>query len=93
MPLFGIASGLDGLLDACVAMPVDNLVTLVDQVESTANAVRAHEQAVRELEVSPDWRHRCVPKFWTHRTKVYYLCDRSVREKAWRSRKRVTQAT
>ncbi len=34
-----------------------------------------------------------VPKFWTHRTKIYYFCDRSVREKAWRSRKRVAQAT
>jgi hypothetical protein len=34
-----------------------------------------------------------VPKFWTHRTKVYCFCDTSVREKAWRSRKRVVQAT
>ncbi len=25
----------------------------------------------------------------THRTKFYYVCDPSVREKAWRSRKRV----
>jgi hypothetical protein len=37
--------------------------------------------------------HRRVPKFWTHRTKLYCFCDRSVREKAWRSRKRVAQAT
>ncbi len=36
---------------------------------------------------------RCVPKFWTHRTIVYCFCDTSVREKAWRSRKRVAQAT
>ncbi len=34
-----------------------------------------------------------APKFWTHRTKIYYFCDRSVRSKAWRSRKRVVQAT
>ncbi len=34
-----------------------------------------------------------VPTFWTHRTKFYCFCDRSVREKAWRSRKRVAQAT
>ncbi len=34
-----------------------------------------------------------VPKFWTHRTIHYCFCNRSVREKAWRSRKRVTQAT
>ncbi len=34
-----------------------------------------------------------VPKFWTHRTKIYYVCDTSVHEKAWRSRKRVAQAT
>jgi hypothetical protein len=39
------------------------------------------------------WRYRWVPKFWTHRTKTYYVCDTSVREKAWRSRKRVAQAT
>ncbi len=32
-------------------------------------------------------------KFWTHRTKIYYFCDTSVREKAWCSRKRVAQAT
>jgi hypothetical protein len=36
--------------------------------------------------------HR-VPKFWTHQTKFYYFYDRSVLEKAWRSRKRVAQAT
>ncbi len=34
-----------------------------------------------------------VPKFWTHRTKIHCFCDRSVCEKAWRSRKRVAQAT
>ncbi len=34
-----------------------------------------------------------VPKFWTHRTKIYCFCDTSVREKAWRSCKRVAQAT
>ncbi len=28
-----------------------------------------------------------------HRTQFYYFCDQSVREKAWRSRKRVAQAT
>ncbi len=38
-------------------------------------------------------QYRCVPKFWTHRTKFYCFCDRSVREKAWRSRKCVAQAT
>ncbi len=27
--------------------------------------------------------YRGVPKFWTHRTKVYCFCDRSVRKKAW----------
>ncbi len=37
--------------------------------------------------------YRCVPKFWTLRTKFYCFCDRSVREKAYRSRKRVAQAT
>ncbi len=37
--------------------------------------------------------YRCIPKFRTHRTKFYYFCDRSVCEKAWRSRKRVAQAT
>jgi hypothetical protein len=37
--------------------------------------------------------YRSVPKFWTHQTKFYCFCDRSVREKAWRSRKRVAQAT
>ncbi len=36
---------------------------------------------------------RCKPKFWTHGTKLSYFCDTSVREKAWRSRKRVAQAT
>ncbi len=39
------------------------------------------------------FRYACVPKFWTHRTQTYCLCDTSVREKAWRSRKRVAQAT
>jgi hypothetical protein len=34
-----------------------------------------------------------VTKFWTHRTNFYCFCDRSVREKAWRSRKRIAQAT
>jgi hypothetical protein len=37
--------------------------------------------------------YRRIPKFWTHRTKVYYFCDTSVLEKAWRSRKRAAQAT
>ncbi len=37
--------------------------------------------------------YRSVLKFWTHRTTFYCLCDRSEREKAWRSRKRVAQAT
>ncbi len=37
--------------------------------------------------------YRSVPKFWTHRTIFYYFGDTSVREKAWRSRKRVAQAT
>ncbi len=36
--------------------------------------------------------HR-VPKCWTHRTKINNFCDGSVREKAWRSRKPVAQAT
>jgi hypothetical protein len=35
----------------------------------------------------------CVPKLRTHWTKFYCFFDRSVREKAWRSRKRVAQAT
>ncbi len=34
-----------------------------------------------------------VFKFWTHWTTFYCFCDRSVHEKAWRSRKRVAQAT
>ncbi len=37
--------------------------------------------------------YRCVLKLWTHWTKVYCFCDTSVREKAWRSRKHVAQAT
>jgi hypothetical protein len=37
--------------------------------------------------------YRCIPKFWTHRTEFHFSCDRSVREKAWCSRKRVAQAT
>ncbi len=39
------------------------------------------------------WMLRPAPKFWAHQTKFYYFCDRSVREKAWCSRKRVAQAT
>ncbi len=50
--------------------------------KSTVTSLRAQHAA-----------DECVPKFWAHRTKIYYFCDRSVREKAWRSRKRVEQAT
>ncbi len=38
---------------------------------------------------------RCTPvfrSFHPHQTEFYCFCDRSVREKAWRSRKRVAQA-
>ncbi len=37
--------------------------------------------------------YHVVPTFTPHRTKCNYFCDRSVREKAWRSHKRVAQAT
>ncbi len=46
-----------------------------------------------ELLAGAHTQYRCVTKFWTHQTKFYCFCDRSVREKAWRSRKRVAQAT
>ncbi len=39
------------------------------------------------------YRLPCIPKCWTHQTMVYNFCNRSVREKAWRSCKRVAQAT
>jgi hypothetical protein len=34
-----------------------------------------------------------IPMFWVHRTNTYCFCDQSLREKAWRSCKRVAQAT
>ncbi len=36
---------------------------------------------------------RCTKVLDPSDKNAYYLCDRSVREKAWRNRKRVAQAT
>ncbi len=57
-----------------------------------------HEHAtVKSLLQSPEEPYvsifRSVPKFWTQQTKCYDFCYQSVRLKAWRSRKRVAQAT
>ncbi len=58
---------------------------------------RAHARCSREPRgaARAHLRHEysCLPKCWTHRTNFYCFCDRSVCEKAWRSRKRVAQAT
>ncbi len=68
----------------------DELAEILPVCDSLVSVLR-HTPAVCLPCCMPCY-HR-VPKFWNHWTKIYYFCDRSVREKAWRSRKRVAQAT
>ncbi len=70
-------------------VPLNSNASLVSPVYQSA-LVSLPVQLARQLAVN---LYPCVPKFWTRRTKVCSFCDRSVREKAWRSRKRVAQAT
>jgi hypothetical protein len=44
-------SGTDGLIDACVSLPVDDLMSLEDQIKSTSLAVHQHQQDIIEQQV------------------------------------------
>ncbi len=51
--------------------------------------MQAHIRKKKTCHIRAISRKANVPKFWTHQSKFQLFCDRTVREKAWRSRKRV----
>jgi hypothetical protein len=63
------------------------------EIERRRCGARCHHTHARLVLCCSSPMHRCMLKFWTHRTQLSCFCNRSVRSKAWRSRKRVAQAT
>jgi hypothetical protein len=79
-----------GVVVVCITFAVLLVAVAVFVVRWQSITQTRSLRPVRRALVHP---YCCVPKFWTHRTTSYCFCDRSVREKTWRSRKRVAQAT
>ncbi len=96
-PVLGIGSPGGSRIPGTV---LNGLVSVIDYQQSLFQAVAgprviSRNEAIANVdhEIMLKCVNRGVLMFPPHWTRFYCFCDRSMREKAWRSRKRVVQAT